>query len=144
MSKSVLILCTANSARSQMGEALFREIAGDQYEVFSAGTSPSYVRPEAIAVCEELGLDMSVASSKSLDQFLDKDIDFVLTVCNNAQESCPVFPAAKQTIHKGFDDPAELKGNKEERLEEFRRIRNEMNAYLREEFLARIQKKEAT
>jgi arsenate reductase len=90
--KRVLILCTGNSARSQMAEGLLRHDAGDRFEVFSAGTRPSQVRPEAIAVMRELGIDISSHRSKSVDDFADKSFDYVLTVCDSARESCPIFP----------------------------------------------------
>src|SRR6202521_3379160 len=98
----VLILCTGNSARSQMAGSLLRHDAGDRFEVFSAGTSPSHVRPEAIAVMRELGIDISRHRSKSLDEFAGQPFDYVLTVCDNAKESCPLFPGKATTIHQNF------------------------------------------
>ena len=100
--KRVLILCTGNSARSQMAEGLLRHDAGDRFEVFSAGTKPSHVRPEAIAVMRELGIDISGHRSKSVDEFAGQSFDYVLTVCDNAKESCPIFPG------KTSDDSPEL------------------------------------
>jgi arsenate reductase len=128
--KRVLILCTGNSARSQMAEGLLRHDAGERFEVFSAGTRPSRVRPEAIAVMQELGIDISSHRSKSVDEFADQSFDYVLTVCDNAKESCPIFPGQAIRIHHSFEDPAELQGSNEERLVLFRRIRDELRTYL--------------
>jgi arsenate reductase len=128
--KRVLILCTGNSARSQMAEGLLRHDAGDRFEVFSAGTEPSHVRPEAISVMKELGIDISAHCSKSVNEFTGQSFDYVLTVCDNAKESCPVFPGKAVTIHRNFEDPAALQGSKEERLALFRRVREEMRRCL--------------
>jgi arsenate reductase (thioredoxin) len=129
--KRVLILCTGNSARSQMAEGLLRHDAGDRFEVFSAGTKPSRVRPEAIAVMRELGIDISGHRSKSVDQFTGKPFDYVLTVCDNAKESCPIFPGDVITVHRNFEDPAALQGSEEESLGLFRRVRDEIRHFLR-------------
>jgi len=126
----VLILCTGNSARSQMAEGLLREIAGDRYEVFSAGTEPSIVRTEAIKALAEIGIDISENRSKSVDEFAGQTIEFVLTVCDNAKENCPYFPAATKLIHHAFPDPAGVEGDEEERLAAFRRVRDEIASYL--------------
>jgi arsenate reductase len=128
--KRVLILCTGNSARSQMAEGLLRHDAGDRFEVASAGTKPSRVRPEAIAVMRELGIDIAGHRSKSVDEFAGQAFDYVLTVCDNARESCPVFPGKTVRIHRSFADPAALEGSEEERLDLFRRVRDEMRLYL--------------
>ena len=104
--KRILILCTGNSARSQMAEGLLRHDAGDRFEVFSAGTKPSHVRPEAIAAMREVGIDISGHRSKSVDEFTGQQFDYVLTVCDNAKESCPIFPGKTVTIHHNFEDPA--------------------------------------
>lgn len=127
----VLILCTGNSARSQMAEGLLRHDAGDRFEVFSAGTRPSQVRPEAIAVMRELAIDISGHRSKSIDEFRDQAFDYVLTVCDNAKESCPIFPGQTNRLHHSFDDPAAVEGSEQERLAGFRRIRDELRRYLR-------------
>jgi arsenate reductase len=127
----VLILCTGNSARSQMAEGLLRHDAGDRFEVFSAGTKPGHVRPEAITVMRELGIDLSGHRSKHVDEFAGQTFDYVLTVCDNARESCPVFPAGTRTIHHSFDDPAALQGTEEARLALFRRVRDEIREYLK-------------
>lgn len=129
--KRVLILCTGNSARSQVAEGLLRHDAGGRLEVFSAGTKPSRVRPEAIAVMRELGIDISSQRSKGVGEFSGVNFDYVLTVCDNARESCPIFPGKTVTIHRNFEDPAALEGSEEERLALFRRIRDEMRQYLR-------------
>jgi arsenate reductase len=127
----VLILCTGNSARSQMAEGLLRHEAGDRFEVFSAGTKPSHVRPEAIAVMKEIGIDISGHRSKSLDEFAQDRFDYVLTVCDHAKESCPIFPGNAITIHRTFYDPAALDAGDAERLAAFRRVRDELRSYLR-------------
>jgi arsenate reductase len=127
MKPRVLILCTGNSARSQMAEGLLRHEAGDRFEVFSAGTRPSHVRPEAIAVMAEIGLDISGHRSKSVDEFAGQDLDFVITVCDNAKETCPVFPAAVKRLHWPFEDPAAVEGSEELRKAAFRRIRDRIH-----------------
>ncbi len=127
----VLILCTGNSARSQMAEALLRHHAGDRFEVESAGTRPSRVRPEAIAVMRELGIDISGQRSKSVDEFARQQFDYVLTVCDNARESCPIYPGHANRLHHSFDDPAAVEGGEQERLAAFRRVRDEIRDYLR-------------
>ena len=124
----VLILCTGNSARSQMAEGLFRQAGGDRYEVFSAGTKPSQVRPEAVAVMREIGIDISGHRSKSVDEFAGQEMDLVITVCDNAKESCPIFPGATQRLHWPFEDPAALAGSEEQRLAAFRSIREQIRA----------------
>jgi arsenate reductase len=129
--KRVLILCTGNSARSQMAEGLLRHDAGDQFTVESAGTKPSIVRPEAIAVMKEAGIDITTHRSKHVDEFAGQDFDFVLTVCDNAKESCPLFLGKATRLHHSFDDPAAVEGAEDRRLGEFRRVRDELRAYLR-------------
>ena len=126
----VLVLCTGNSARSQMAEGLLRHDAGDRFEVFSAGTKPGHVRPEAIAAMREVGIDISGHRSKSVDEFSGRRFDYVLTVCDNAKESCPIFPGKTVAIHHNFEDPAALPGSEEERLALFRRVRDEIREYL--------------
>ena len=126
----VLILCTGNSARSQMAEGLLRHDAGNAFEVFSAGTKPTEVRPEAIAVMREVGIDISGHRSKSVDEFAGQDFDYVITVCDNAKQSCPIFPAKTKRIHWSIEDPAAVQGSEEERLAAFRRIRDELRLRL--------------
>ncbi len=128
----VLILCTGNSARSQMAEGLLRHDGGAAFEVASAGTRPSHVRPEAIAAMREIGIDISTHRSKSVDEFAGQAFDYVITVCDNARESCPVFPAATKRIHWSLDDPAAVQGTEEQRLAEFRRVRDQLQTLLRE------------
>ncbi|HEY3937569.1 MAG TPA: arsenate reductase ArsC [Bryobacteraceae bacterium] len=131
--KQVLILCTGNSARSQMAEGLLRHDAGDAFEVESAGTRPGTVRPEAIAAMRELGIDISGHRSKHVDDFDGQQFDYVITVCDNAKESCPVFMGAVKRLHHSFDDPPPPSvGTDEERMAIFRRVRDELRAYLRE------------
>lgn len=129
--KRVLILCTGNSARSQMAEGLLRRDAGDRFEVESAGTKPSAVRPEAIAVMKEAGIDITAHRSKHVDEFADQDFDYVLTVCDNARESCPVFFGNAARLHHSFNDPAAVEGTEPERLSAFRQVRDELRAYLK-------------
>ena len=129
--KRVLILCTGNSARSQMAEGLLRHDAGDRFEVASAGTKPGQVRPEAIAAMRELGIDISRHRSKSVTEFDGQKFDFVITVCDSARETCPVFFGTARKLHHTFDDPpAPSVGSDEERLTVFRRVRDELRRYL--------------
>ena len=127
----VLILCTGNSARSQMAEGLLRHDAGDTYEVFSAGTKPTLVRPEAIQVMREVGIDISGHRSKSVDEFEGQNFEYVITVCDNAKESCPIFPAKTKRIHWSIEDPVVVQGSEEESLTAFRRARDELRVRLR-------------
>lgn len=128
----VLILCTGNSARSQMAEGLLRHDAGDRFEVESAGTKPGQVRPEAVAVMKELGIDISGHRSKSVEEFAGQKFDYALTVCDNARETCPIFPGHANRLHRNFEDPAALQGSsEEERRAVFRRVRDEIREYLR-------------
>jgi arsenate reductase len=130
--KRVLVLCTGNSARSQMAEGLLRHDAGDRFDVESAGTKASFVRPEAIAVMRELGIDISGHRSKNVDEFEGQQFDYVITVCDNARESCPVFFGKAEKLHHDFVDPAALTGSEEERLELFRRVRDELRSFFGE------------
>ncbi len=123
----VLILCTGNSARSQMAEGLLRQDGGERFDVRSAGTIKSFVRPQAIEAMREIGIDISGHRSKSVDEFRGQEFDYVITVCDNANESCPVFPGKTQRIHWSFDDPAES-GD----IELFRRVRDEIRKRLEE------------
>jgi arsenate reductase len=128
--KRVLILCTGNSARSQMAEGLLRHDAGRHFDVQSAGTKASFVRPEAIAVMREVGIDISGHRSKPVDEFEGQEFDYVITVCDNARESCPVFFCKAHKLHQTFEDPAAFTGSEEQRLAVFRRVRNELRAFL--------------
>lgn len=127
--KSVLILCTGNSARSQMPEGLVRHLCPD-VEVESSGLEPSRVRAEAIEVMNEIGIPIAHHRSKSVNEFSGRPFDFVITVCDNAREMCPVFPANTSRIHWSFDDPAAVHGSHAKRLAAFRRIRDEISAKL--------------
>ena len=126
--RTVLILCTGNSARSQMAEGLLRHEGGDRFEVHSAGTKPGSVREEAIAVMAEIGIDLSGHRSKSVDEFVGRDLDIVITVCDNAKESCPVFPAGVAKLHWPFEDPAAVQGSEEVRQTAFRKVRDQIHA----------------
>jgi arsenate reductase len=129
--RTVLILCTGNSARSQMAEGLLRHDAGDRFEVSSAGTHPSRVRTEAVAVMRELGIDISSQRSKSVDEFAARAFDYVLTVCDNAKESCPIYPGHGNRLHHSFEDPAAVQGPEEDKLAAFRRVRDQIREYLK-------------
>ena len=130
--KRVLVLCTGNSARSQMAEGLLRELGGGRFEVHSAGTRPVGVRPEAVEAMREVGIDISGQRSKSVEEFAGRHFDAVITVCDNARESCPVFPGRVERVHWGFEDPAAAVGDWDARLSVFRRVRDEIDARLRE------------
>jgi arsenate reductase len=132
MKTRVLILCTGNSARSQMAEGLLRHMAGDRIEVHSAGTRPGSVRPEAIAVLAELGIDIRGHWSKHVDEFAGQTFDYVITVCDHASESCPVFPVQTRRIHWSFEDPAAATGDEAHRLARFRTVRDRISQRLSE------------
>ena len=133
MKKKVLILCTGNSARSQMAEGLLRHDDGNTFEVESAGTKLGTVRPEAIKAMQEIGIDISGHRSKHVDEFDGQRFDYVITVCDNAKESCPVFMGAVKRLHHSFDDPPPPSlGTHEERMAIFRRVRDELRPCLRE------------
>ena len=126
----VLILCTGNSARSQMAEGLLRHDGGGAFAVESAGLEPSFVRPEAIEAMGEIGIDISGQHSKSLDKFIGQPFDYVITVCDNAKENCPIFPGAKRRIHWSVEDPASVGGTDETRLKAFRAARDDLRERL--------------
>jgi arsenate reductase len=130
--QSVLLVCTGNACRSQMAEALWRAQAGDRFEVCSAGTFPAGVHPLARQVIEELGIDMSGHSSKSVYAMFDRSFDLVITVCDSAKEICPIFPRAARQLHWPFADPIEAVGSVEQRLAEFRRTRDQILARIRQ------------
>ncbi len=130
--KRALILCTGNSARSQMAEGLLRHLAGDRYQVLSAGVEPSSVRPQAIEAMRERGIDISAHRSKSVDEFAGQEFDYVITVCDNARERCPIFHGKAKHIHWSFDDPAAAGGDYATQLAVFRRVRDEIENRLRE------------
>jgi len=127
MKPAVLILCTGNSCRSHLAEGILRHAAGDLLEVHSAGSNPSgYVHPKAIQVMKEIGIDISGHSSKHMNEFLDRKVETVITVCGNADQACPMFPGQVNRYHWGFDDPAHATGTDEEKLTVFRRVRDEI------------------
>jgi arsenate reductase (thioredoxin) len=134
--KRVLFLCTHNSARSQMAEGLLRALGGEQFEVASAGTEQTRVRPEAIAAMRELGIDISGQASKTLARFLGETWDEVITVCDSANASCPVFPGARQRRHWSIDDPSGVTGSDEQRLAAFRRARDELRSRIEAQLLS--------
>ncbi len=129
--RRVLFLCTHNSARSQMAEGFLRALGGDRFEAASAGTEATRVHPLAIRVMDEVGIDLGGHSSKTFDQFLTQAWDCVITVCDNANERCPIFPAPTTRLHWSFEDPSAAAGSEEERLQTFRRIRDEILAKIR-------------
>ncbi|MGC8819382.1 MAG: arsenate reductase ArsC [Athalassotoga sp.] len=133
MKKSVLFICTHNSARSQMAEGFLRSMYPDRYEVASAGTIASHVNPYAIEVMKEIGIDISNHRSKSIEEFKRMSFDYVITVCDKANETCPFFPG-KVHIHRNFEDPALAAGSDEEKLKVFRKVRDEIRAWIEENF----------
>ena len=124
----VLFLCTHNSARSQMAEGLLRHLAGDRFEAHSAGTEATHVRPLAVRAMAEVGADISDQESKTLERYLKEPFDYVVTVCDSANEACPVFYGAKERLHWSFPDPSQATGTEEERLGMFRAVRDEIRA----------------
>lgn len=127
----VLFVCTGNSARSQIAEALLRDFGGADFEAFSAGTEPKGVNPYTTRVLAEIDIDWSAARSKSVTEFLGQPFDYVITVCDRARQTCPVFPGDHNSLHWGLDDPAEVEGTDERKLEAFRRTRTEVATRLR-------------
>ena len=125
----VLFLCTHNSARSQMAEGLLGYLAGDRFEAFSAGTEAARVRPEAIEAMRELGVDVSGQRSETLDRYLGEPFDYVITVCDDANESCPFFPGAKTRLHWSLPDPSAVRG--EGRMATFRTVRDRLEEHIR-------------
>lgn len=126
----VLFLCTGNSARSQMAEGLLRHLAGDRFGVFSAGTRPASLNPNAVKVMSEIGIDIAGSRSKSVDEFAGQQFDYVFTVCDNAKESCPIFPGAGKRLHHSFEDPAAAPRDQQAMI--FRRVRDQIAERLRE------------
>ena len=122
----VLFVCTHNSARSQMAEGFLREYGGERFDVFSAGTEAAAVRPEAVKAMAEVGIDISGHESKTVDRYLGESFAWVITVCDQAREACPVFPGAEETAHWGFDDPSAATGDDDARMAVFRRVRDEI------------------
>lgn len=130
--RRVLILCTGNSARSQMAEGLLRHDAGERFDVESAGTKASFVRPEAIAAMNEIGIDIADQRSKNVTEFEGQNFDYVITVCDNARETCPVFFGSAEKLHQSFEDPASAEGSREGRMVVFRRVRDQLRTYLKD------------
>ena len=136
--RRVLILCTGNSARSQMAEGILRHDGGGRFAVESAGVNPSRVRPEAVEAMREIGIDISDHRSKSADEFVGQSFDYIITVCDNARDTCPVFPGHAERIHQSFEDPpAPGAADPETTMTIFRRVRDEIGAWMREEFIPR-------
>lgn len=130
--KRVLILCTGNSARSQMAEGILRHDGGGAFAVESAGVKPSSVRPEAIQAMQEIGIDISGHWSKAADEFTSQEFDYIITVCDNAKETCPFFPGQAERIHQSFEDPpAPGAKSPEETLAVFRRVRDEIREWMK-------------
>lgn len=134
--RRVLFLCTHNSARSQMAEGLLRGLAGDRFEAHSAGTEATLVRPLAIRAMAELDIDIRAQESKTLARYLGRPFDAVITVCDAANEACPLFPGAARRLHWSFDDPSRATGSEEEQLAVYRRVRDELRARIEGELLA--------
>ena len=133
MQQRILFICTHNSARSQMAEGLLRALAGDRFEPFSAGTEATTLQPLAIKVMAELGIDITMQSSKTLDRYLHEPFDMVITVCDAAAETCPIFPSAAQRRHWSFADPSKATGSETERLAVYRHVRNAIRSHIEQE-----------
>lgn len=129
--KRVLFICTGNSARSQMAEGFLRHLGKGEYEVASAGTKPSRVNPFAIHVMAEKGIDISRHTSDHVDKYMGQEFDFVITVCDNARETCPYFPTSKTRLHWNFEDPVAATGTDQKIRTEFRRIRDQIDMRIR-------------
>ena len=135
MKRRVLFLCTGNSARSQMAEALLRDLAGDQFEALSAGVAPTSLNPLAVEVMKEIGIDISGQRSKDVAEFLGQKMDCVVTVCDHARQVCPVFPA-EQCLHWSLPDPAAFLGSRDDQLGFFRFVRDELEQKIAESFVS--------
>ena len=133
MKKKVLFLCTHNSARSQMAEGLLRKLGGDRYEVFSAGTEPSTVNPYVVKAMAEIGVDLSTHRSKHLSEFIHQEMDFVVTVCDDAQATCPYFPGGT-IVHYSFSDPSQFRGSDEAIMAGVRVVRDAIKKWIIEYF----------
>lgn len=130
MKKKVLFLCTGNSARSQMAEGLLRHMAGESFDSFSAGTHPVGLNPGAVAAMKDIGVDIASHRSKHVGEFVNDTFDYVITVCDRAKETCPLFPGGHHLLHWSFDDPAVVQGTDVERQQAFSRVRDEITAYI--------------
>ena len=133
--QKVLFLCTQNSARSQIAEGLLGHLAGDRFEAYSAGTEATHVRPLAVRAMDEVGVDISAQESETLGRYLREPFDYVITVCDEANEACPFFPGANERLHWSFPDPSKAQGTEEERLEVFRRVRDDIEDRIRRELI---------
>jgi arsenate reductase len=136
MKRRVLFICTHNSARSQMAEGLLRRLGGERFEVFSAGTEATHVRPLAIQVMAEIGIDISKQESKTLERYLQQPFDEVITVCDTAAETCPIFPGAAHRRHWSFPDPSKATGSEAEQLAIYRNVRDAIRVRIEQELLA--------
>jgi arsenate reductase len=136
LKSKVLFLCTGNSARSQMAEAFLRDMASDRFEALSAGITPRGLHPFAVEVMQEIGIDISQQRSKDVREFLGTPIPYIVTVCDNAKEHCPVFPGTYKYMHWSFEDPAAAQGTEEQTLVVFRRVRDEIARRIESEFAA--------
>lgn len=132
MNQRVLILCTGNSARSQMAEGLLRRLSGGEIDVFSAGSKPSHVNTLAIRAMSEVAIDIAMQRSKHLNEYITEPFDYVITVCDQAAEACPIFPGKAQRIHWSFPDPAAVQGTEDEQIASFRMVRDAIDNRLRE------------
>jgi len=135
--RRVLFLCAHNSARSQMAEGLLRALGGARFAAFSAGTEATHVRPLAIRAMAEVGIDISAQLSKTLDRYLDQAFDAVITVCDQANEACPIFFGAKERLHWSFPDPSTATGTEDEQLAVYRQVRDAIRARIEHELLRR-------
>ena len=133
---NILFMCVANSARSQLAEGLARKILGDRAEVASAGSHPGKVNPFAIEALGEIGIDIKSHRSKSVDEFSGQSMDYVVTVCDHARDNCPVFPVVSERLHWSFEDPAAVQGSDPERLDAFRRIRDQIHERVKAFFIS--------
>ncbi len=132
--KSVLFICTHNAVRSQMAEALLSNLYGDRYSAFSAGSDPTQIDPLAASVMREMGIGISHQRSKSLNVFKDSNLDYIVTVCDQVQESCPYFPGGHLRIHRSFSDPSKFQGRHEDIIKEYRCVRDEIKKWIEEAF----------
>jgi arsenate reductase len=132
--KRVLFICTHNAARSQIAESLLNTLYGECYEAYSAGTQPTRLNPYTIKAMSEIGINISEYRSKSIEEFRGEEFDYVVTVCDNAKETCPFFPGGRKYFHQGFKDPSELKGDEDMVLAEFRRLRDEIKDWIKRTF----------
>jgi arsenate reductase len=131
--KKILFLCTHNAVRSQIAEGLLRDLYGERYEVYSAGVDPYAIHHLAVETMREIGIDISKQTSKSIEEFRDMTFDIVVTVCDNARETCPFFPG-KKVLHQNFDDPGLVQGNEEQQLQAFRTVRDQMKSWIEQTF----------